>query len=289
MNASAVLICPPQISAILDHRALTEHLLRVNQIGVADRQTADDFADKTKGETRADIEKRYGATGDFTCGPQHFGQGSVTIKDDIVVTSAHIQTNGGYVCPLKISPIDRCKFTLKVNGKLQDYDIDRVVDTGYKCQFPGEKLKPNQDWLVLKLKKHVDRSVTPYQINKDLSRLSDQLDVVQVAKSNDWNPTKQKAVRLGERHYSHCSLRHVYGGRSQPLLVESDCDTTGNSSGGSVLTSEATPQLLGIVNGGIDTCGLPDKTGPYRKGCWATGVTPISGDLQKTLSALDSP
>ena len=279
-------ICPPRRSVIAAQKSLTDYTLKINQIGLADRQTAEDFAEKQKGETKKDIESRYAATGDFSCGPQSFGQGSVAIKDDIVVTSAHIQASGGNTCPLKNVPIDRCKFTLKVNGKLQDYDVDRIVDTGHKCRFDGEELKRSQDWLVLKLKTHVDKSVRPYGINKDLSRLSDQLDVVQVAKSNDWNPTKQSSLRLGERHYSRCSLRHAYGAREQPAVVETDCDSSGNSSGGSVLSADKDPQLLGIVTGAINSCGKPDKTGPYRMGCWATGMTPISGEFQKTLESL---
>ena len=247
--------------------------------------TAADFANKSAGETKATIEKRYAATGDFSCGPDFFGQGALTVRDNIVATAAHINTSGSLVCPLTRVSISKCKFTLKVDGNLQDYDIDSVLGSGPKCDHPGQKIKPSQDWMVLKLKKHVSGAVQPYTVNDDPTLLTDQKGVVQVAKSTDWNPTNKKSVRDGERHYGRCNLQKVAGERTRPLSVETDCDTSGNSSGGSVLTPGTVPILLGVVSGTRDDCGSPQKKGPYTAGCWSSVMTPITGDFLALLKS----
>ena len=253
-----------------------------------DRKTAANFADHKAGETKEIIEKRYAATGDFYCGKEFYGQGQLTIKDDIITTSAHILTKSVKTCPVTLAPLSKCKFTLRHEGKLHDFDIDRIVDTGFKCTSNGQKLKGSQDWIVLKLKKHVDPKIRPYPIAQSSSFVAENPDVVMVAKSHDFNPTNKSDIRLAERHYGRCHLRSVYGERTSPLAVESDCDASPNSSGGSVLVPGDQPELLAIVSGGLEDCGSSDKTGPYQKGCWATVMTPIAGDFRRTLEDIKS-
>ena len=287
MTASAygVVTCPPSRNFISSQSEVARYALKINQVGEADRKTAAEFADKAAGETKDMIERRYAATGDFACGDA-FGQGQLTIKNDIVTTSAHIFGDGS-VCPIKNPPLNQCKFTIRSGGKLQDYDIDRIVGIGYKCGAPGTKLKANDDWLVLKLKVPVGPTVRPCAINKDPSKVFDIKDIVQVGKSHDFNPTNQKDMRTAVRHYARCGIQYVYGDRDLPLAVETDCDSSGNSSGSSVLTPGQNPILLGINKGAVTSCDAPNKIGPYRQGCWATMMTPIAGDLLAMLRTLE--
>ena len=284
--AVAAPICPPQKSVISDARALSKYTLHVNQVGDADRKIAGDFARGEPGQTRSTIEARYSATGDFSCGIEHFGQGQLTIKNNIITTSAHTFF-GGTECPLKPAPISKCKFTAMVRGKPQDYAIEQLVATGFKCTSDGQKLKPSQDWVIFKLKASVDNSVRPYAVIKDPSKIFEQKPIVVVSKSHDFNPTKKEFLRDAERHYSRCEIQYVYGNSSKPLAVESDCDTSGNSSGGSVLTPGPNPILLGVHSGAAESCGTPGRTGPYQRGCWAAVMTPIAGDFLTALTQVE--
>ena len=284
-STPAAPLCLPSKSVITDNRTIVDHFLKVNQYGDPDRKTAEDFADKSIGETKQTIENRYAATGDFSCGDAHFGQGQVTIKDNIITTAAHVYA-GRDNCPLKNPPLRNCKFTAMLDGKTQDYAIESVVNTGYKCSSSDQTFKVSEDWIILKLKDSVDSRIRPYPIDRDPTRLSRQKNIVHVSKSHDFNPTSQTHMRTAARHYGRCELKYVYGESPRPTVLETDCDSSGNSSGGSILTPGANPELLAITSGSLDKCGANNKTGSYQHGCWSSVATPVSGEFFESLNAL---
>ena len=210
-------ICPPVKGQLSDNEDVAKYMLKAAQIGPPDRKSAQSFGGKTA--SRAEVERRFGGSGDFVCGPD-FGQAQVILNGDTIITSAHMLMPSN-TCDGPVRSVDSCKFTLRVEGKIKAYEIDRPLDTGYRCPHAGV-FKTQDDWVVLKLKEKVDSRVKPYKVGRaNAAAVQPGAQVIQVAKSNDFTLNGAKLMADAERHYANCSIKYAYG-QSVTSQLETD-------------------------------------------------------------------
>ena len=245
-----------------------------------DRKSAQDFG-LAHGMSAGQVEKRYSATGDIIC-PNGAGQAQVTVKGDTVTTSAHMIYHGDD-CK-EIVPFRSCKFQLTIDGKKQEYKFKAILKSGRNC--PNDlPLETADDWIVFRLEKAVDPRVKPYAIpgiGRGKAAPGDK--IVTVAKSHDWPDVGRTLLRDRPRHYGECQLK-----KSSVHEIQSNCDTSAGSSGGSVLTTGEDPVLIGIVSGQINpkrnpNCEKrPDNTGAYQPDCWGSVAVAVGGDFRSAI------
>ena len=256
---------------------------RSAQTDEPDRKSAQDFG-AAHGMSAAQVEKKFAATGDFIC-PKATGQAQVTVRGDVVTTAAHLiypKHNCDDVVPFK-----DCRLQLNVNGKMQAYRFKAIVKSGITCPAASE-FKHQDDWIVLRLEKTVDPRVKPYAISTGTSaKLNPDQKIITVAKSYDWPDTGRAFIRDRPRHYAECEIKKL---PDEPLqLLQTNCDTSSGSSGGSVLTTDGDPLLLGIVSGQLkpgqrpNCAERPAQSGPYQADCWGSAAVAVDGAFRSAI------
>ena len=192
-------------------------------------------------------QHRYEATGKIYCtllnGQQTYkGSAQLTYKHDLITTVGHSLINiDGTNCQTQARPQD-CKFIISVGGKTREIGVAGLEGTGLSCPT---KNGPNDDWAVMRLKQPIV-DVQPYAIDQSQAEsLSIGTRVAAVAHSVDFRSKAQ--YELGAKHFGTCSVLQTYGG-FPPRTVSTACGASHGSSGGSLLSLDSEPVLLGIMS-----------------------------------------
>jgi hypothetical protein len=279
---------------------LTKLLHQVAVFGDHDHRLNEaDFA-ASVGESKQTIHDRYAATGTITCG-NYEGTAEVTVKNDTIVTAAHMFYDSG-TCNPKGAPAEACVFSYtKIDGSSRKIKVKKMFDIGYKC--PGTPDR-KADWAVLKLESPAD-GVMPYQVpatgTENGSAVTYDLyakpkpakgfPVVFVAHSMDFYIKDASNRKIFPKHFQICEVRNVYSA-FEPVYYLSDCDAAEYASGGGILDgNHENPILMGIHSSGWDTekqllqaiaRGVPDK-GEYNANSWADSFIPVAGGFYVRL------
>jgi hypothetical protein len=284
------ILSSPAIAQQLPLGELTTLLHPVAVYGDHDHRLNEaDFA-ASVGESRQTIHDRYAATGTITCG-NYEGTAEVTVKNDTIVTVAHMFYSG-FTCNTGDSvSADRCVFSYtNSDGTLSTKKVKKKFDDGYKC--PGTP-DPKQDWAVLKLESPAD-GVTPYQVESGSVRgLKNGSSVVFVAHSKDWFSKSSSNRKIYPRHFQMCEVKNAYS-VWEPVYYKTNCDGAEYSSGGGILDgNHATPILMGVNTANWETdkqlqqaidSGVPSK-GEYNENSWTNAFTPVAGDFLRAIEA----
>jgi hypothetical protein len=270
-------------------------------VDTPDRRTDQQYADKHTGGNVQAVRDRYAATGDFDC-PGNLGQASLTVegRGDIITTAAH-NFYKGRTCNKRTEDFSKCTFTVVWKGKTITAHPKNIVKSGFHC--PNGPFEPSDDWLVLQLDNEI-KGPKPYRVD-DSRHLRPNQPVTAVGKSADFQ-VKVNGEPTMVKHYADCAVGEDVWGGSRPDYVNTTCDGSHRNSGGSLLSKDDDPALLGIAQSGVTTeSGAPGETAqqalqagrnfalgkgpltaaPYSKS-WATGYIPIEGELLKTLQDL---
>lgn len=259
----------------------------VGVIGKPDRKVDTKYAHDRK-EPVERVRSRYAATGDFHCDPNDDWGGQLTVRGDIVTTSAHAFINDD--CTKRYTDYSKCRFTLVIGGKERAFEIANLEATGYLCN--RQPFTSKDDWAVVKLKEVVPSSVQPYRVDKDVTaRVMAGTKVVAVGKSSDFYHQVGNKVVM-PKHYADCEVEGVMVGREKGTLA-TNCDSAARTSGSSVIFPDVNdPVLVGIHSGSRETHEQLEQawknhrpnTGKFDAYEWASYATPVSGELYEVLS-----
>lgn len=255
--------------------------------GKAERMIASAYA-KKKNVPVSKIRSTYAPTGDIKCGGLFWG-GQLTKKDDIITSAAHTFFNDD--CSPKWPNLSECRFTVEINGKEKDYEIESLQATGFLCN--RVPLKTKDDWVILKLREHVP--LKPYRVDQASTNqaIANGGKLVAVGKSSDFYQ-RQGDKNILPKHYGDCQTNDQGTGNDRGAIV-TDCDSAQTSSGSSRLNDDLdNPALVAIHSGGSETRedldrawknGRPNSK-PYDRLDWSSIATPVSGELLEILNAL---
>jgi hypothetical protein len=208
----------------------------------------------------------------------------LTYKHDLITTVGHALINiDGTNCEAQAKPQD-CKFIITVAGKTREVGIASLVGTGLSCP---SKNSPDDDWAVMRLKEPIE-DVKPYSVEGASEYLDVGTQVITVAHSVDFKSGAQH--ELGAKHFGKCSVLQTYGG-FPPASVSTACGASHGSSGGSLLSLDPDPVLLGVVSQVNETSAEANKAqarGKPRVLHWqkdgnGTYYRTLSGDFALTL------
>lgn len=256
-------------------------------IGRPDRKVDKKYASDRR-EPVEKVRARYAATGDFHCDPNDDWGGQLTVRGDVVTTSAHGFINDD--CTKRYVDYSKCRFTLVVDGKERSFQIANLEASGYMCN--RQPFTSKDDWAVVKLKELVPSSVKPYRVDKAVTaRVMAGSKVVAVGKSSDFYYQSGNKIIM-PKHYADCEVGGLMVGREKGTLA-TDCDSAERTSGSSVLSPDVNdPVLVGIHSGSRETREQLEQawknhrpnTGKFDAYEWASYATPVSGELFEVLS-----
>ncbi|MGZ3722203.1 MAG: hypothetical protein ACXVA9_04685, partial [Bdellovibrionales bacterium] len=130
VKASAIERCDCTVSQFRDAGDFRDYMHEVAIFGkVEHRKTVTEFATAT-GQDPNVVDQKYSATGDLSCAGKG-GTAQVTIKNNLITTSAHALFNPKTCVPIA-SP-SGCTFTLKnIKGDVQKIKVKELLATGIK-------------------------------------------------------------------------------------------------------------------------------------------------------------
>jgi hypothetical protein len=238
-------------------------------------------------------QERVAATAQIKCPGGRDTSAQVTLKDNLITTAAHAFTDRD-TCK-QVNDPKTCSFVIRIAGKTLVYPIADRVAQGFQCPTLP---RPRDDWAVVRLKYSV-AGVEPYLIDENKARnlaIGDR--VVTVSHSMDFNRTYAKdGAMILPKHYGTCAVAKLYG-RPVPYFMSAPCGCSEGCSGGSLLTDEPRPALLGVVSSNAETdeqrnkeinTGKPVKV-PYGELTGTTYFVPFTGDfLRAVKKAADGP
>jgi hypothetical protein len=215
---------------IRDHNELVH---KVMVIGDADRYTDEEFAAKENIPLNQ-LKEATGATVPITCRGQkmeYVGTANVTIKENTIVTAAHIFQGG---CT-KERTIPATSCFVQVGN--QSYKVKRSLAQGYTCPL-SQEYHGTTDWAVLELDRDIP-GIKPYAVDftpfENLKR--DRGDMISIGYSNDFHRQGADGKWSNPRHVGRCKMND-YNLRFEEKYGLSDCDSAQGASGGPILSPE---------------------------------------------------
>jgi hypothetical protein len=198
------------------------------------------------------MQNRYSPTGKIICeglsqsaysGIHFTGSAQLSLKNNLITTVGHIliDTNNGRCIPK--SRAENCKFIIKTG----EFRVEKLIGTGITCPH---KTAVENDWAVMKLKTAIV-DIEPYPVDEDkISKLKVHDLIVTVAHSVDFK--SPGPTQTGPKHFSECTVLNLYGGATSDAM-SSACGCSEGCSGGSLLSPESRPSLLGIWTASMET------------------------------------
>lgn len=245
-----------------------------------------------------EAEARYAATGKIQCkllngGQSGFGSAQLTYKHDLITTSGHalIDIWGPDSRCVSLSKATDCRFIIKSHGATRSIEVVKLEGTGISCPLGTW---PDNDWAVMRLKEPID-DVKPYSVDRVKSEgLVIGSQVVTIGHSIDFQSPNPRQF-TGPKHYGLCSVLAVDFGPPAATL-RTACGCSFGCSGGSLLSLDPNPVLLGIVtasfenyeHGGFGSeCEAGERGKPdvvhFEKNRYGTDYRTLSGDFLSTL------
>jgi hypothetical protein len=196
----------------------------------------------------------YAATGTIDCkgyGPfsryNFIGSAQLTLKNDVITTVGHLIFDLSNWRCVQRSKAENCKFIIQSHGSRREFPVEKMIGTGTTC--PGDRALEN-DWAVMKLKIPVD-DIEPYPIDPEKIRHLYLLDrVLTIGHSIDFNSQGQN--KIGPKHFGECTILRAYGDK-YPEAVSTACGCSEGCSGGSLLSTDPKPILLGVWVSSLET------------------------------------
>ncbi len=254
--------------------------------GEAKRYTYEQYAAR-KGLGPAAILQRYASTSVLRCnGRQATAQ--LTGANNIISTAGHL-FNDRDTCR-KISEAKDCEFSVTTLSGIKKYKVAELLATGSKCPENGGKF--GDDWAVLRLRENV-RDVTPYKLpmTGDIPKEDESVVAVSGA-ARDFFLFDSRRNKYYPRTIEDCSVKYVRPVSGDGSYAETDCDAAELSSGGSLLRSSKTGDvLIGIHMGSFELAPMLEKAlaekrvnqRPYEHGVWASIYVSVDGKFLKAL------
>ena len=180
--------CDCKVSQFREVNKLEDLIQKIGVIDDPDRRTEDDFALENK-EDPAVVKRRYAATGAINCkNGKSYASAQLTIKGNIVTTSAHIFKNYE-TCAFKFEPSD-CLFIFEFEGKQRKIRFEKKSASGFDGKSCPQDV--SDDWVILKLSESVTE-VNPYQVDQGaIAVVNDKSKVITVARSMDFRTVIEK-------------------------------------------------------------------------------------------------
>ncbi|WP_156917978.1 hypothetical protein [Bradyrhizobium sp. Cp5.3] len=255
--------------------------------GVEHRKTEQELA--TASEPVEVIHKKYGATGTIRCSGFR-GTASVTVKHNVITTAGHLLE---HVTPCDpVAAAKACTFTLAdLNGSEHSMKVIDLLGTGLKCPAIKDQ---KDDWAILKLEGVGAIEVDPYSVPAPPGEnLTIDSKLTEVAHSIDFQRKDAQGRRIFPKHIQRgCSIKRIEGG-FDPNFYFNDCDASGMSSGGALLSENSGRLLLAAIF--VSTVeskeqtarqletGVPSRGNYNPMGFWHSGAVAVRGEFLKRI------
>lgn len=274
-----------------DQMNIRDLIVNVQDIEGSKRYLQNEYA-KKEGLSARQAEALFGATGALDCGNGH-GSGNLVVKNDILVTSAHILWDPDTCEP--VEPAEGCVFMTIVDGKETQFAVKSLISTGFKC--PDRHPAPNDDWAIFKLSKPAPKKIKPYVIGDALKMQKDD----PVLAVNGGNADMfEKSTRTGKNRMAKTFAACNWG---VPIdrVIATNCSATFGSSGSALLNSQR--EFVGLADNSTEdkdhlraaiTESINNHTPLKPSSCkydplsCATGYVPVQDDFKKALEATTS-
>jgi hypothetical protein len=286
-SSTDALLAGPLGREMSDRRSIKmiESVAIVDEGDEEGRYTEEEYATK-RGLLVSDVQDRFAATGLITCG-RYQGSAQLTGTNDTITTSAHIF---GECDPSRVPP-KSCTFVMRKGNNTQTRRISKVVGNGFKC--PG-KQRAGNDWAVLKLQRPIER-VKPYllpSLSDFYIKTGDKIISVASISDDFHRRDPRTGIKSFPKSIEDCEVGTVYYPLGKFSTFDTTCDSSGGSSGGSILrASDRGTVLLGINKGNNETLKEREnardngivKREKYSAGEYASYHVPVDGEFLKAI------
>lgn len=276
---------------------------------VEDRKTEAEYA-RENGMTIEEVRSQFGATGQLICngidGGREFASANVTIRKDILTTSAHVFQDPK-TCK-EVVKAENCKFEYKnpSDGAKREMRVERLVASGFECDGP-KVIDPYQDWAILKLTG--EARVEPYEIpNRALIERLRRGNVnvtTAMGKQDDFFRRDDGGNKFfpGKSIGNNEIVESFEGDRGELLIFTTSADAGNGGSGGGLTTPSDSVKgkrvLAAIHQGATETddmlkaareSGIVNK-GRYKMDVegndnWAAFAVPVDGRFRSELERI---
>lgn len=276
-----------------DIQAFTDLFHPVLDIEGSTRNYTSEYARK-HGMSQKAADKIFDAVGAIVCKGQNWGSASLTGANNVIVGAAHTFMDTDRCTPRPNVDLKQCTFETSSGNSPVSVEISSSPSVN--CQ---------QDWIVLKLKKAVPKSVQPLRLG-DSGDLRPGDHVIAVNGTNrdfflrdskgKYVPNSRGQVQAA-KSIADCDFKEKFWVVSEKLATT--CGGTVTSSGSGLLNDKH--ELVGVLNRAYGeeeddlNYRLFHESPFYPKSCsydvtrCASFYQPITDDLRKAVAAASAP